>query len=275
MFLMKITLFFANNFINMSKFLHQKRKLLEEVLEKASSETTETSSSGILKSLERTLLDDFRISLSYKTLETYYKTILENDSDYNIKPAILDDLSVYLGYDSFRDFCFDWKTIEYTITQTLSKIVINITNKPIFTMPNFVKNGFGIVEFSVLLLFLIGSIGFSKKKDEKNNLINNPIGFLLNESLDIDKDYMYWNGQRFIATDSSSLGPQFNVRPMNKEQFKYLKKITRPDTIKSVKGIWYSKYQNEVEFFTADGVNPDNGKELKPLTDGMLDKYGN
>ncbi len=277
MLLVKNTLFFANNFIDMSKFLPQKRKLLEEVLEKASSETTETSSHGILKSLERALLDDFRISLSYKTLETYYKTILENDDDYNIKPAILDDLSIYLGYDSFRDFCFDWKTIEYTITQTLSKIVINITNKPIFTLPNLVKNGFGILEFSFLTLLILGSVGLgaSKNKNRDNSLINNPIGFLLSTPLDIDKDYMYWNGQRFIATDSSSLGPQFDVKPMNKEKFMYLKKITRPDTIteKSFDKVWYSKYNNNVEFFTDNGENPENGRDLKPLSKTIYEKY--
>lgn len=60
----------------MSKFLLQKRKLIEDVFEKASSETTESSFSGILKSLERTLLDDFKITLSYKTFETYYNSLI-------------------------------------------------------------------------------------------------------------------------------------------------------------------------------------------------------
>jgi len=260
----------------MSKFLPQKRKLLEQVLEKASSETTETSPSGILKSLERALLDDFKISLSYRTFETYYKAIVENDGDYNIRPAILDDLSVYLGYDSFRDFCFDWKTIEYTITQTLSKIVINITNKPIFTMPNFVKNSLGIAEFSFVLLLLMGGVAFSADKKNDNKLTN-IISLIWRNDFDTDKKYMYWNGQRFAATDSGSLGPKFNVVPMNKELFKYQQKITRPDTItkKSLDKVWYSKYKNVVEFFTADGKNPENGKELKGLSEHMIEEHIN
>lgn len=61
----------------MSKFLPEKKKLLEEVYEKASSETSETSFSGILKYLEIQLRDEFQIVLSYKTFENYYKTIVE------------------------------------------------------------------------------------------------------------------------------------------------------------------------------------------------------
>lgn len=42
----------------MSKFLSQKKKLIEDVFEKASNDATEQSFSGILKSLENTLKED-------------------------------------------------------------------------------------------------------------------------------------------------------------------------------------------------------------------------
>lgn len=260
----------------MSKFLPQKRKLLEEVFQKASNETTETSFSGILKSLERDLLDDFKINLSYRSFETYYKTIVENDGDYNIKPAILDDLSIYLGYENFRNFCMDWKTIEYTISQTLSKIVINITNKPIFTMPDFLKkNGLGIMEMVFVLLLVTGGVVFSNGKKVDGQVLSG-LSFLSTEKSDLEKDNMYWNGERYIATDSSDLGPQKEVIPMKEYDFKYLQRITRADTLtvdNALGKVWYDKSNNNVEFFTSPGIHPENGKALKDVSETILNNY--
>ncbi|MFY7815642.1 MAG: hypothetical protein ACOVRK_10710 [Chryseobacterium taeanense] len=253
----------------MSKFLPQKRKLLEEVFQKASNETPEQSFNGITNYLERTLKDDHQIFLSYKTFETYYKTIVERDKDYNIKTVILDDLSRYLEYDSFRAYCLDWKTIEYTISHTLSKIVINITNKPIFTMPDFFKkNGLGIMEMAFVLLLVTGGVIFSNgKKPPAISLLsvwNSPA---------TDKPFMYWDKDRYMATDSSYLGPQIEVVPMDKENFTYLKKITRPDTLTVDDKVWYDKTNNQVEFFTSFGKHPENGKTLKEATEHIIETY--
>lgn len=255
----------------MSKFLPQKRRLLEEVFKKASDNTTETSFSGILKSLERDLLDDFRISLSYRTFETYYKNIVENDGDYNIKPPILNDLSVYLEYDDFKSFCLDWKTIEYTVSQTLSKIVINITNKPIFNLPDLLKkNGLGIMEMAFVLLLFSGGVMFSNGKKPTSAFTS------IWESPDTEKSYMYWNGEKYIATDSSYLSPQIDVIPMDPKTFVYQKKIMRPDTltVENAEGkVWYDKSNNHVEFFTNFGEHPENGKTLKEATGHILGIY--
>ncbi|UMQ40742.1 hypothetical protein MKS83_15215 [Chryseobacterium sp. Y16C] len=256
----------------MSKFLPQKRKLLEEVFQKASNDTPQKSFHGIVSHLETSLNDDYNIVLSYKSFETYYKTIVEKDEDYNIKTIILDDLSRYLEYDSFRDFCLDWKTIEYAVTQTLSKIVINITNKPIFNIPDiFKKNGLGILEMTFVLLMVTGGVFFSNNKNSgARGLISNwdPIA--------VDKPFMYWDGDRYMATDSSSLGPQIDVIPMDKFRFKYFKKITRPDTLtiaNSIGKVWYDKSNNNVEFFTSYGKHPINDKALKDVSERILNHY--
>ncbi|GAA4163919.1 hypothetical protein GCM10022217_33650 [Chryseobacterium ginsenosidimutans] len=245
---------------------------MEEVFKKASDNTTEKSFSGILKSLERDLLDDFKISLSYRSFETYYRTIVENDGDYNIKPAILDDLSIYLEYDDFRSFCLDWKTIEYTVSQTLSKIVINITNKPIFNLPDiFKKNGLGIMEMIFVLLLVTGGVVFS------NNKTSQPLSWMSGwASPATDKPYMYWDKDRYMATDSSSLGSQVEIVPMNEYSFKNLKKITRPDTLTTANAIgkvWYDKSNNHIEFFTSFGKHPENEKALKDVTERILETY--
>lgn len=256
----------------MSKFLPQKRRLLEEVFKKASDNTTERSFSGILKSLERDLLDDFRISLSYRTFETYYKAIVDNDGDYNIKPAILDDLSKYLEYDDFRSFCLDWKTIEYTVSQTLSKIVINITNKPIFNLPDvFKKNGLGIMEMVFVLLLVTGGVVFS------NNKIPKPLGWMSGWGAPAtDKPYMYWDKDRYMATDSSSIHSRAEVLPMHSYAFINMKKIMRPDTLSvdnAMGKVWYDKSNNHVEFFTSFGKHPENEKTLKEVSEHILETY--
>ena len=89
----------------MKKFLTEKKLLLEKIFEKASAETTEKSFSGIAKYIERTLWDDYKVQLSHKTFETYYKTIVEKEEDYNIKSIILDELSKFLGFEDFKEFC--------------------------------------------------------------------------------------------------------------------------------------------------------------------------
>jgi hypothetical protein len=72
--------------------------------------------------------------------------------------------------------------------------------------------------------------------------------------IEIDKPFMYWDGDRYMATDSSSLGPQIDVVAMDKFRFKYFKKITRPDTLttaNSIGKVWYDKSNNNVEFLQA------------------------
>lgn len=257
----------------MSKFLSQKRKLLEDVYEKASNATPETSFSGILKSLEKDLLDDFKICLSYKTFETYYKTVVEKDEDYNIKLTILNDLSCYVGYDSFREYCLDWKTIEYTVSQTLSKIVINITNKPIFTMPEFMKqNGLGVFGFIFVALFVTGGIVFSGNKTKKS--VDNRFSFFMNE--ETPKECMYWDKSEYKLIECTDKNPHRNLVPADSVKLKHFRRITRKDTLTVDNGLgvtWYSKLNGDVEFFTMDGKDPDSGRELKTSTPHILDKY--
>lgn len=254
----------------MSKFLSEKKKLLEDVYEQASKEATETSFNGILLHLERVLQDKYE-GLSYKTFENYYKAIVEKGEDYNIKRSTLDNLSKYLGYDDFSKYCSEWKTIEYTIQQAVSKIVITIINKPIFTIPDIIKkNGFGILGTTFILLMVTGGVAFSGNKGKGVGIVSDPLPPA------VEKPYMYWDRDRYMATDSSYLGPQKDVIPMDRTLFVYFKKITRPDTLNeknSMRKVWYDKSNNHVEFFTNFGQHPENGKMLKDVSKGILETY--
>lgn len=257
----------------MSKFLSERRRLIEDVYEKASSETTETSFSGILKSLEDSLWLNFKIKMSYKTFETYYNTMVVNDEDYNIKTRYLDELSIYLGYDNFKSYCSEWKTIEHTIQQAISKIVITIINKPLLVMPDFIKqNGLGIAGILLIASVLIGNYHFPTSK-AKNKGITRLVFFAIQ---DIDKNCMYWDQNEYKLIDCEDKDPTRNLIPKDTVQMKYFRRITRKDTLSVENALgrtWYSKYNGNVEFFTMDGVDPDNGRELRKSTPFIIYKY--
>ncbi len=285
----------------MSKFLPEKKKLIEDVFEKASNETTEKSFSGILKSLELKLSEDFGIGLSYKTFETYYVQLVQNEQDYNVKPLILEKLSNYLGYNNFNEYCAEWKTVEYSVTESISKVVINIINKPLLKMPEFLAkhSNLGIIGVVLCGSLMVGNKMYKADEPilEKNKIqdsvfqnqipvvenstaqtvvyVPQLIANLPNKNGKISeislKQCMYWDGKEYIPEDCND--SKKGLIAIDMKLVDNFKKITRPDTIKSIKNIWYSKYQNVVEFFTENGINPDNGRDLRPLTNHMLEKY--
>ncbi|WP_123909620.1 hypothetical protein [Chryseobacterium sp. G0162] len=248
----------------MSKFLSEKKKLLEDVYKKASNEATETSFNGIIQYLDRTLKDEFE-PLSYKSFENYYKAIVENDEDYNIKTSTLDNLSRYLGYETFKDYRSEWRTMEYTIQQAISKIVITIINKPILAMPEVLKqNGLGIAGAFLVISVLIGNhYPFGREKGRPQGILD-------------DKKCMFWDDSEYKLGDCEDKNPQRSLIPKDTVQLKYFKRITRKDTLtvdNALGSTWYSKFNGNVEFFTMDGVDPDTGRELRASTAYIIGKY--
>ncbi|MEL5904129.1 hypothetical protein AAEZ35_16870 [Elizabethkingia anophelis subsp. anophelis] len=253
----------------MAKFLAQKKKLLEDIFEKASSETTEKSFSGITKYIERILLDSYNIQLSHKSFDNYYKAIVEEENgDYNIKTQILDDLSKFLGYNTFNEYCSEWKTIEYSIHHTISKIVINIINKPLLILPDFFQNkkaNMGITGIILAGSIIGGLIYGGKGTIPPKTLMYTPC--------------MYWNGDEYKITDCGNKDPHITLEQIDSTQIKYFKRITKSDTLtpeNALGKIWYSKRWNKVDFFTTTnrkGANPKNGATLRPVTEMIIEKY--
>jgi hypothetical protein len=300
----------------MSEFFLQKRELVFQVYEKAKKSTTESSFSGISKNLELVLLEDFGIPLSYKTFETYYKILVENNEDYKIKTTILNDLSTYLGYADFKDFTgqnpIKNSKIKISIdgkesvkeTKSFSDIIINITNSPVFTLPEFItkhSNSFVLIGIFLVSGFILKKGDFfSGEKEEKriqeidsvivqkNNLskleptpaqfVNVPKQILAipeEKNLERKKECMYWNGEIYVEVFCGEKIEGAEVLGLN-EEAKLLRKITRPDTLteeNSLGKVWYDKSNNHVEFFTHYGKHPENGKTLKEVTSHILEKY--
>lgn len=299
----------------MSEFFSQKRELVSQVYEKARKSTTESSFSGILKNLEIILLEDFGIPLSYKTFETYYKNLVENSNDYKIKTAILNDLSRYLGYLDFKDFTehnpIKNSRIKISIEgkesvkeiKNFSDIIINITNSPVFTLPEFItkhSNSFGLIGILLVSGFIFKKdYFFSAEKEEKgievvnsgviekeNQLkpqyakfsnVPNQISVITEvRNPERKKECMYWNGEYFVEVFCDDKVEGSEVLGLNDEVKLLMRKITRPDTLteeNSLGKVWYDKSNNHVEFFTHYGKHPENGKTLKEVTSHILEKY--
>lgn len=286
----------------MSKFLPQKKRLLEEVFEKASAETTEKSFSGILKYLEIRLKEDFNIPLSYKTFENYYNQMVIKDEDYNIKPTILDDLSTYLEYNNFKEYCEEWKTVEHSITNSPSKVIVHVINKPILRMPEFLTKQSNLGFLGVVL---VGSFFAGNKflNSNNNNTFNNdsPItekssmgeepkiqkiaNFVSSKPLAKDqiiivvndkKDCLIWDGDHYKQISCEENNSDNSI-VRYQDAKKNLIKITRPDTLtveNALGKVWYCKTNNEVEFFNSIGIHPENGKTLKNASQYIIKKYG-
>ncbi|PJJ64637.1 hypothetical protein [Chryseobacterium geocarposphaerae] len=255
----------------------KKRFLVKTVFEKAKNEIPRGKKSSIASYLSSLFEEQYGFEREERAYVRYYKNLVEENRDYNIDDLALDYLSKYIGYDNFEDFCErvendDLKTFTLSfkdLSEKIHQIIITVT--PTVLLPDFIKkNGLGILEMTFVLLLVTGGVVFS------NNKSSNPIRFLSEKGFSIDKPFMYWDGDRYMATDSSSLGPQIDVIPMDKFRFKYFKKITRPDTLNATNSmgkVWYDKTNNNVEFFTSYGKHPINDKALKDVSERILNHY--
>ena len=127
------------------------------------------------------------------------------------------------------------------------------------------------MEMVFVLLLVTGGVVFSNNKTSK------PLGWMSGwGSPATDKPYMYWDKDRYMATDSSSVHSRAEVVPMRDFVFINMKKIMRADTLNeknSMGRVWYDKSNNHVEFFTSFGRHPKNGKTLKDVTVHILEEY--
>lgn len=263
-----------------------KRKLLiREVFKEIKKSSDKDTKYGWAGDLSDELEKKLNFHISAKTLSRYYDSfVTETKEETGIETLVLNKLSEYLDYDDFTDFSRTFikkdeeanKTTvkisvdqdEESLVEKLSNIIINITNEQHFKMPNFMKkNGMGIVEIAFLLCLASGSVMFSKK----------PKGAGFAGILDSAPHCMYWDKSEYKPVDCEDKNPIYGqIIPFDYEAMEYFKRIERKDTltVENAAGkVWYSKYNGEVEFFTADGIDPNNGRELRKATPFMIDKY--
>jgi len=268
--------------------MSKKKLLINEVFEQARRESEKTTKSGLASYLHLCFIDNLKFyDISDKTFIRYYEDFVEGNSNRNIEPERLNKMSQYIGYKDFTEFSRtfirndDKKNLttvkisvdqdEEIISERLSKININIINEQHFKMPEFVRqNSFGLVGMFILGSFLIGNYYCSTGNRNAYESFN-----LLNLS-GIEKNCMYWDNNEYRLTDCKEGNPVLNVIPKDNVQIKFFKRITRKDTLTVENALgktWYSKVNGKVEFFTMDGIDPDNKKELKRSTEYIIRKY--
>lgn len=265
-----------------------KRKLLiNKVFEKAKEDSGKISKNGLASFLWVYFEEHLNFTISERTFVRYYEDYVLGNYERDIEPEKLDKLSQYLDYKDFTDFSRTFikkddeanKTTvkisvdndEESLSEKLSNIIINITNEQNFKMPDFMKkNGMGIMEIAFLICLMTGSVFFSKKPEGK------ALGFT--GILQSGVHCMYWDKSEYKPVDCQDKNPIYNHRvPFDYERMEYFKRIERKDTLtvdNAFGKVWYSKYNGGVEFFTSDGIDPNNGRELRKATEYIIDKYG-
>jgi len=89
-------------------------------------------------------------------------------------------------------------------------------------------------------------------------------------------DCMCWNGERYVEIDCQDKDQPYQIIGLDKNKLLHFQKIMRTDTLnhEDVGKVWYSKINNEVEFFTHPGHHPvEYGRSLKAATEHIIDKY--
>lgn len=262
----------------MSKFLSQKRALIEKVYETTRNDTLISSLNGLSNKISDDLLKKYNFYLSYKTLGTYYEALVNDNKDCTIKPETLNKLSNYIGYRDFKDFCekegFNSDIINnpkesISLLEEILNTLVSIKGDFTYALSHFTikQSSWGIFGIMVVGGIFLGKNSLFKNSDEGN---------ITTEGTLFSMPCMYWNESEYKLTNCNDKNPNHEVLPIDSVRLKYFKKITRPDTLTAENAlgkVWYSKYRNKVEFFTMDGKNPENGKELDEVSDYILEKY--
>lgn len=208
-------------------------RLIEEAFEKAAAQSGKESLNGRAEFLSEVILEQFKYSVSAKSLIRYYKQ--ETVPNHQLKNY----LAAYLAYGSYE---------EYVLAHP--KEVITSANKYI--------NRRKSPKVLLLILLFLPLVGISAY-----------VGYRSGE-----KECMVWQGDHYEKTSCTGAALEKEFVP---HLYKNMKKITVTDTISFFNNaeprVWYDKSNNHLEFFTAPGLHPENGKTLKPITKYIIEKY--
>jgi len=183
--------------------------------------------------------------------DLYKKAKTENKSVEIKQPQVVDALCKFLGFIDYRDF------LKKNSTDKESKEKINF--KESLNSSEGVLNKRNVIAFAVTVLIVIsGVIYFS-----------------------IDRQrWMIWEEDHYLEVPFNTGKLKSGALKLyRKNRVKYFKKVAvNCNTEFFNKGnsvnIWYGKNaKKELEYFNSEGLHPETGKTLKPITKYMIDKY--
>ncbi len=242
----------------------QIKNLLESVFEKAKRDSAQDSTTALAQYISNEIENSFHKNLSYKTLLRNYNTFVLGNSQLKSQPHhhTLNLLSKYVGKTSFADF----------ITQQEVSEIQKTDKFPPKRRPVFFISAIGAVTLTILGFVLLPNHEYFKNFPTQS--------FSQLDTAEIqNKDFqcMYWNKDHFQLVDChSSISPNpFAIIARNNYLLENFKEIRRHDTLTeySIGRFWYNKDNGKLYIFSAEGKNPESGKELHPISEIIFYKY--
>lgn len=221
------------------------QELLKKAFEKAETVTASDSVNARAVHLAEVVSEDFNYSITSKSMSRYFC------GETTPKKEVLDALAKYLQYEDYEDF----------VVQESEETPSSLRPSPTSQKPNaqkvFRKK---IVQrkrpvLIILAVLLLGSTSY--------------YAFVKNA-----KECVVWVGDHYeeVACSGDEL-----EKPYNKQLLEEFRKVQVNDTTTFFKYgkpvIWYDKSNKRLEYFTAPGLHPTNGKTLKPISEYMINKY--
>ncbi|WP_394973725.1 hypothetical protein [uncultured Croceitalea sp.] len=214
------------------------QELMELVFEKAKKDSKKKPIHGLAKYLSHKLMEDFQFSIDINTFTRYYKGyILNEGGKQSPTDDVLNALCEYLGHKDVKDY--ETKIECEIVKKRLRKEISDQEEK----YRKMVSIGL------VIGVLLLGTLSFFISKYYKKNC-------------------MIWVDDHYEKIRCSGLE---NERKLDEVILLKMKEIKRP--LQCEREMWYDKTDNKVAFFTYHGVHPLNGKTLKPVTEGICEKY--
>ncbi len=211
-------------------------QLLKATFIKAGHESGKNSVNGKAEFISEYILENFKYSISSKSIIRYYKG--ESAPNQELKNY----LCQFLGYDNYEKYLI-WNS------SMGKELIVTDSEKSTKNSP---KKNIGIFFLAISLIVISAYVGF-KNGEEK---------------------CMVWVNNKYVET--SCLGEEFEEK-LNVQLLSNFKRISVMDTVTFFKNgevqVWYDKSNNELEYYTAPGIHPKNGKTLKPITKYIIEKY--
>lgn len=210
-------------------------QLLEEAFEKAREQSGKDSVHGRAEYLSEYMLEKFRYSVSGKSITRYFKGESVPGKE------MRDHLAEFLGHENYEAFVL---------------VSAPESSKP--SEEKIMSTRYVPKKSLLTFLLIVPLIGISAY-----------VGYLSGE-----EKCMVWVTDHYEETRCTGAALETEFIP---HLYSNLKKIEVSDTTTFFRNgqpqVWYNKSNNELEFFTAPGIHPQNGKTLKPITQYMIAKY--
>lgn len=220
------------------------KELVTLVFKKAEREIGSSVKTRLATHLSDMLLEDYKYSLSERSLRDYYTNYIEKEEANNddLKPKLILHFCQYLGYENYAEF----------VSVNPSEVKV-ATSKGLGIKGSDKKPKKGVVLFFVT--FVLGGLSY--------------FGFIKD-----DGNCMVWKEDHYERTVCSGAALE---RPLTEIILQEFRKVEHFDSLveRKTKGmeLWYDKSNGKVEFFTYHGYHPENNKALKSVTDHIFQTY--